>query len=438
MNCAKSKELMVAYIEGLLDEKNKQSVAEHLKDCASCRTELKEINNLRDRLVKNGKVLARGDVEDAVLDRIIREQNVRLKTATTMSAGLKIRRIIMRSPITKLAAAAVIVIAVVLGVSQFIGGTVTFAEVIKPILNARTVVFDFIVGEEETGTVIHDIVAGSRIRRTFSNTDNILMIDLDEAKMLVLDSKSKSAAYIDIKGPIQEGTKSILEFVRNVVTKLEENPNIAVQELGQKEIDGREAVGFLVDDQGGKLTIWADAETVLPIRIEMLLGQSFMGQTHYVLKNFEFDAPVDESLVSMDIPAGYTLSDQKLDMSKCTEEDFVTTLRIWVEHFLGGSFPESMSVEDLMKFVGQAGGKIDTLAVSEQEKMQLGMALGRGFVFFQQMDPQGIDWHYAGGGAKLGEANKAIFWYQPKGSETYRVIYGDLHVEDVESDQLPK
>ena len=59
---------------------------------------------------------------------------------------------IMRSKITKLAAAAVIIIAVVFGLSQFFGGTVTFAEVIKPILNARTVVFDFVVGREETGT----------------------------------------------------------------------------------------------------------------------------------------------------------------------------------------------------------------------------------------------------------------------------------------------
>ncbi|MBN1391695.1 MAG: hypothetical protein JW947_02705, partial [Sedimentisphaerales bacterium] len=38
---------------------------------------------------------------------------------------------IMRSRTTKLAAAAVIIIAVVFGVRQFFGGTVTFAEVIE-------------------------------------------------------------------------------------------------------------------------------------------------------------------------------------------------------------------------------------------------------------------------------------------------------------------
>jgi len=346
---------------------------------------------------------------------------------------------IMTSKITKLAAAAVIIVAVLIGVSQFFGGTVTFADVIQPILNARTVVFDFIVGEEETGPVIHDIVAGSRIRRTFSNMETILILDLDNAKMLTLDPPSKGAAYIDIKGPIGEGTKSILDLIRNIVTRLKEQDELPVQELGQQEIDGRKAIGFFLADKPHiELTIWADPKTALPIRIEMLLGQSFLGQTRYILKNIEFNVPVDELLVSMDVPAGYKLSDQEFDMSQFTEQDFVTTLRFWAEHFLDGNFPERLNLEDLMNVTGRIGEKIDKLDISEQEKMQLGMTFGRGFVFFQQMGPNGVDWHYAGKDVKLGDAETTVFWYQPKGSQTYRVIYGDLHVEDVAPENLPE
>ena len=47
-------------------------------------------------------------------------------------------------------------------------------------------------------------------------------------------------------------------------------------------------------------------------------------------------------------------------------------------------------------------------------------------------------WYYRGKGVKLGKADKAIFWYRPKGSQTYRVIYGDLHVEDVAPENLPE
>ena len=433
MNCAEYKELLVAYIEGLLDETEKRSVAQHLKDCAVCRAELKQTSNLCSRLVNNGKNLAQTNLEDVVLERIIREQNVRLKTAHKISASLKIRRILMKSKITSIAAAAAIIIAVLIGIHQLGGGTVTFADAIKPILNARTVVLDFIVGSEETGPVMHDIVVGSRIRRTISNMDTIMIIDLDSAKMLTLDPPSKGAAYVDIQGPLREGTKNLIEFVRNAVIGVKDQPDIPVQELGQREIDGRKAVGFLVRGQNEQITIWADSRTAQPIRIEMLLGQ-----TLYILKNIEFDVPIEESLVSMDVPAGYTLSQKQFDMTQFTEQDFITVLRLWAEHLLGGSFPQSLTVGDLMSLTPQMGEKIGQLNISDEEKTQLGMAMGRGFVFFQQLDPNRIKWHYAGSGVKLGDASKAIFWYQPKGSQTYRVIYGDLSVKDVAPNDLPK
>ena len=60
-----------------------------------------------------------------------------------------------------------------------------------------------------------------------------MIIDLDNAKMLTLDPKSKGAFYMDIKGPIQEGTKNLLEFVRNIITKLEENRICRSRSLGR-------------------------------------------------------------------------------------------------------------------------------------------------------------------------------------------------------------
>ncbi|KPL24608.1 MAG: hypothetical protein AMJ75_03120 [Phycisphaerae bacterium SM1_79] len=344
-----------------------------------------------------------------------------------------LREYIMNSKITKLAAAAAIIIAVFAGlhfVGSPFGATVTFAEVIEPILNARTVVFDFVVGSDETGPVMHDIVVGNRIRRTFSNIDTILIIDLDNAKMLTLDPKSKGAAYVDIQGPLQEGTRSLLELVRNAVTDME---GIPVQELGQRNIDGRKAIGFQAKNPHVELTIWADPETAMPIRIKLLLGQSL-----YILKNIQFNVAVDESLVSMDPPAGYTVSDKEFDMSQFSEQDFTTMLRLWVEHLLDGNFPKSLNLEDTMKLTPQIGEKIDQLDISEEQKMQLGMTCGRGLVFFQQLEPSGATWHYAGAGVKLGEADKAIFWYLPKDSQTYRVIYGDLTVKDIAPEDLPK
>jgi len=344
------------------------------------------------------------------------------------------RRIIMNKPITKLAAAAVIIVAaslVVYFVGNPFGSNVTFAQVIQPILNARTVVLDFIAGPEGKGPVIHDIIVGNRIRRTISNMETIMIIDLDSARMLTLDPPSKGAAYIDIQGPLQEGTKNLLEFVRKTITSLKDLP---VQELGQCNIEGHKAIGFQAKGPNEEVKIWADPKTAKPIRIELLLQQKSL----YILKNIEFDVPVDDSLVSMEVPAGYTLSKTEVNLRDFTEKDFVEALRIWAQLLLDGRFPESINVEDFLKLTPLVGEKIRQLNVSDVEGTQLGLTFGRGFIFFQQLDPYGIDWHYAGKGVKLGDASKAIFWYRPKDSQTYRVIYGDLHVEDVAPENLPK
>ena len=81
MKCAECNEILVAYLEGLLAEDQKHAVTEHLKDCHSCQAEVKQLTNLQERLVSNGKAATQSDLESEVLNRIIREQKVRLKAA---------------------------------------------------------------------------------------------------------------------------------------------------------------------------------------------------------------------------------------------------------------------------------------------------------------------------------------------------------------------
>jgi hypothetical protein len=437
MNCTECKEMLAAYIEGLIEDIERVELEEHLNRCPLCRQELSEFKALHQKLTESSRNWQQTDLENDVINRVIREQNERLRQTSRVNRRLDIWRTIMTSRITKLAAAAVIMIAVLFGIGRFFGGTVTFAQVIEPILNARSVVVDLVMGEE-TGPVIHDIVVGTRIRRTFSNMDTILILDLGNAKMLTLDPKTKGAMYIDIQGRIQEGTKDYLGFVRDVVFKVQNDPDIPVQELGQQEIDGQKAIGFLIRGSNEEVTIWADPKTAMPIHIEMLLGKSLTKQTHYILKNIEFNVHVDESLVSMEPPADYTLAGMEYSMSNFSEQDFVESLRIWAEYLNEGNFPETLGVEDFFKAVPLFGERLGQSNLSQEEGTRIGMAFSRGLMFFQMIAESGCDWYYAGNGVKLGEADKPVFWYQPKGSDTYHVIYGDLSVKDVLPQDLPK
>ncbi|MCG7854167.1 MAG: hypothetical protein MIO92_16750, partial [Methanosarcinaceae archaeon] len=101
------------------------------------------------------------------------------------------------------------------------------------------------------------------------------------------------------------------------------------------------------------------------------------------------------------------------------------------------TFPEAIGTESAMKQMPVLIQKVASMEVSEEKGTEIGMSFAKGMLFHQILENQG-EWNYAGAGVKLGDAAKAIFWYQPSGSQTYRVIYGDLAVKDVAGEDLPK
>jgi hypothetical protein len=390
------------------------------------------LKKLNERLVNNGKQVSQSNLENDVMNLIVREQNVRLKAAHKAGSALKLRSIIMKSTITRIAAAAAVIIIAVLGIRYTMPPSPTFAQVVEPILNARTIICDLIIGNDENDPVMHDIIVGSRIRRTMSNMPGMThIIDLDSSKMLALFDEDKTALYIDIQGDLGERTQSYVRFLRNIIMKLKDNPNI--ENLGEQVIDGRKAIGFKGRNSNEEVTIWADAETKLPIRTYLRIGQMYSN-----FKNFELDVDVDESLMTLDVPPGYTLKDTQFDLGNSNEQDFIESLRVWAKVIGDGTFPDAIGTENAMKEMPMLIQKLAQMQVSEEEGTQMGVAFGKGMLFHQIIDMQGDDWKYVGAGVKFGDANKAVFWYQPQGSANYRVIYGDLSVKDVAPENLPK
>jgi hypothetical protein len=345
----------------------------------------------------------------------------------------------MRSSVTRIAVAAAVFVVAALGVHYMMAPSITFADVVKTLLDARTLILDIVVNigdsdvDENTDPVVHDTIVDQRIRRVVSTQEHIVNIfDTKSAKMLTLHTTGKIAVYSDIQGHVQDITQNYVTFLLDIITDIQNNPDLQVEKLGEKEIDGQKVVGFFARNRN--LTIWADAETGLPVRIE-----GTEPGLSVVYKNFQFNIPVEElePLVSMEVPDGYNLVESKqseFDMGTPTEQDLVECLRFWAEDLMDGNFPEKIGMTELMKLLPQVEAKLAESVASEAEGTQKGMSLGKGMLFHMKLK----DRHYAGSGVKVGEADKAIFWYQPEGSETYRVIYGDLSVKDVTPENLPK
>jgi hypothetical protein len=385
---------------------------------------------IRHRLELLSQVQPSAQSANRAVERVRRVLTEHEQVAKTKN--ISIWRIIMKSKITKLAAAAAVIIVAALGIHYTLSPGITFAQVIQPILNAQTAVLDIILGnEEDNGPVIHDMVMGSRIRRTMSNAPDIVsIIDLETSRILVLTAASREAVYIDLKG--LPSIPNYLDTLKNVITELQKSPDFSVEKLGEQDIAGQKLIGFHAASPKLDVTIWADPRTALPVRIEQLEGQMKV-----ICRNVQFDVPTDQSLFSMEVPEGYKLQQTELDLMGATEQDFIEGLRIRAQVLGDGTFPDSVAVEDYLKEAPAIGKKIGELGLSEKEQGELGMKLAKHLLFIRFFKGEG-KWHYQGRGVKLGDANTPIFWYRPKDSQTYRVIYGDLHVKDVAPENLPK
>jgi len=377
------------------------------------------------------KVTTSADLDERVLNNVM-ETLDELEKKESAAIEPNIWRLIMKTRVAKLAAAAVIIIAVTLGMSEFLGpSSMAWADVVEPLLNARTAVLDIIVGSGGNQGVIHDEIVGSRIRRTVSNVAGTdIIIDLDEQKMLTIDHDGKAATSIELAG--LEGVENYLQSLQNVVLRLQESSDFGVENQGRQQIDGIEYVVFVATGNDQTITIWADPETAVPVRIEHKTPNM-----QIACENMQFDVELDETRFSMEVPDGYVTRDAGIDFKNSSENGFVESLRIWAEIIEDGYFPDGIALEDVVKMGPQFEQGMKRAGLKEEQQIEVATRWGQGYVFIRFFKGQG-EWHYAGQGVKLGDGSKPIFWYQPQDSENWRVIYGDLHVEEVAPENLPQ
>ncbi|MCP4609893.1 MAG: hypothetical protein GY845_14390 [Planctomycetes bacterium] len=386
------------------------------------------------QFIKNASIKSNPEVNEAVLKELLNELD-QSKSMPCAAREPNIWRTIMRSPITKIATAAVILVSVVAGI-YFLGvptESVAWADVVRPIMTARTVVFN-VEGENVPTTKVMNM-GTQRFRGEVLSSDGktvqvIVIADYDTSRMLQLIPSTKTAVFIDMKD-IPEEPENVLEELRNMVTEIQNDPDISVESLGEKDIDGRMAQGFRATGPDGEWTIWADLQTALPIRMEQKWRQM-----EFVCTDFQFDIELEESLFSMEIPEGYSeVPSGELPIESSTEKDLVETLRIWAEVILDSVFPRDFSGQIYLDDCKKNRKKFAKL--TQEQGVELGMKMGPGFVFVQLLKAEN-DWQYVGKNVKIGDSESPVCWYRPEDSETYRVIYGDLSVKDVSEENLPK
>jgi outer membrane lipoprotein-sorting protein len=386
-----------------------------------------------ERLIHESKITTGPEADERILHDALNELEKRRRERTEpLDAALW--RALMKNKMTKIGTVAVLVIAALVAIQFFgnpFGTQLTFASVIEPILNAKTAAYDIVFGPEDGSTpVIHQAVRDSRIRSRVAGTKGDNILDLEKGRMLVLNEENMEALYVDLKG--SSPNQNYLENMKNTILRLENNPDFTVKDLGRKQLDGKEVVGFFASRPGAGITAWADVDTGLPVRVE-----HNEGQVHLTIKNIEFDLPMEEDLFSMEVPPGYTVQKPMNLNLQPSEEAFIKGLRVMAEILNYGLFPDDVSMDYFYKWMNSGSLAKTPPPSSTEEAIALASDITKGSAFILFFPGEG-EWTYRGKGVRLGETETPIFWYRPKGSETYRVIYGDLHVENVYPEDLPE
>jgi len=238
----------------------------------------------------------------------------------------KIWRIIMKSPITKLAAAAVIIVAVILGLTFTTGGPdiagVAWAEVIEKVEQISALTFDMtteISYSENNKLTIRseNYVAGDYGTKSSLYTNGELFVIKYRLprKKVAYQMRPKDKTYIRIDLSDRQAAKG--QDTDDPRTWLKMILSGDYTELGRDNIDGVDVEGIEcnrpeVTGEDGVMRLWVDVETNLPVRIELeKLGMEGgqMRPHKFVMDNFQWDVELDASIFEPDIQDDYELQE---------------------------------------------------------------------------------------------------------------------------------
>jgi outer membrane lipoprotein-sorting protein len=360
-----------------LSPDEQREVQRHIETCAACRESYRQLVELCGALVQAR--FPADDAEEAAVARImsaVADQSQRPiagKSAEMIHRRSAMRfpnnwRWIMRSPLSRIAAAVIFVIAVG-GVALWFhgaGATRTFADFIGPILEAKTAKFKMTAemkGPPAVTTTSEVMVLDATRQRQEleitmpdkSKSKAVMIFDWGRGKGLMLDPNTKKAVVYTLANISKErlAQEDMFGWFRSVLLDARDKPDVKREPLGETEIDGRRVVGFRVSIRGTTLSLWGDPQTGLPVRAEMTMAM--YAKVKSTLSDFTFNMAIDESLFSTEPPPGYTVQNMKIDVSQPEEKDLIKTFRTYSE-LSGGAFPDSLDTQPMMETTGKMIG----------------------------------------------------------------------------------
>ncbi|MBN1360512.1 MAG: hypothetical protein JW993_07970 [Sedimentisphaerales bacterium] len=389
----------------------------------------------------------------------------------------------MKSPSTKLAVAAAVIIACVIGLSLWktTGSGVALADVVARIEQVKA------FRCKTTRKLIHEAPAGKPpiwqihddrlVSKEYGSIVKFEQLDPNGERanlsdlyfnpatniMVLVAHTQKRYIRTQLDSWLAQQMQKEVGRYGDAVAVLKEIAASKYESIGRSTIDGIEVEGFRTTDpncgqDGGSgfeesqvdVKLWIDVKTYLPVRYESLttgLDQTgARASFQVVMYDFQWDVTVNASeFEPPTIPDGYTAPVQE-PWAAISEQTATESLRQYAELF--GKYPESLSVASSSDLEGELNKSDTPGAVRLKEELK-GLAeperakrladarllMVRSFMFYMNLANDKKEPAYYGQVVTPADTDKVLLRWEVSEQE-YRVIFGDLHAETVSAETL--
>jgi len=400
---------------------------------------------------------------EAVLEKSTKNQDV---------AALRrpsIRRKFMKSPVTKLAAAAVIIIACVIGLYLWrnTGSGIALADVLTRIEQATCYMYRLrstITKQQNISKWAYTVLItqeGIKLKSEMmdpepENKEFVLpeMYLLPHKNALIALSH-ETKTYISMK--FEDTWMESLKKYNDPTAIIKQILSCNHTSLGQSVIDGITVEGFQTKDPAYKggffgqadlgresekvdVKIWVDINTFLPVQSEEDILAKDGTYLHEVSSDFHWNVPIDEAGFEPNIPDDYTSPVGDLIFPPTDEENAIKGLRIYAD--LAGKYPNSLDKqiieqEESKKLIWGDTASWEELTADEITKITNDIVAPILILvdFYKTLVVDEKEPAYYGQSVTPKDSKMLLMRWKVS-DNAYRVIFGDLSVKTVTAEEL--
>jgi hypothetical protein len=218
-------------------------------------------------ILKSLEILSKIEPDACTAEQALVRTRERLLEKARQEGKINLWRKIMESRIIKVAAAAVVIIAIGL-FAYWYGGkldvsTVAWADVITRVDAVRAVIYDRQIQIKQNKYNSKCYVTEDGLIRSELETGTVLIFDFKNGVEVALNPGKKAFVDHSIGGKRGKGLSNFINWLKN----LDQGGG---KYIGTDVLDGKEVAVFVHEIPYEITTVWVDTKTYLPVRVEQL------------------------------------------------------------------------------------------------------------------------------------------------------------------------